>query len=105
MPRDTKSWRPRFSVRTLAIVVTLACVYFGLWTLTQREAARQYSIAVDKTTRFFDDENSTLAIMNSRSPLPLLISRDEVRFERPGLYPRCYYLWLFGPMVKLPLES
>ena len=29
-----KRWRPRFSIRTLVIVVTLVCVYFGCWKLT-----------------------------------------------------------------------
>ena len=34
-----KSWRPRFSLRTLAILVTLACAYFGAW-----EATKQYGV-------------------------------------------------------------
>jgi len=29
-----KQWRPKFSLRTLAVVVTLVCVYFGCWEAT-----------------------------------------------------------------------
>jgi hypothetical protein len=29
-------WRPRFNIRTLTIVVTLACVYFAAWETTKR---------------------------------------------------------------------
>jgi hypothetical protein len=32
-------FRPRFTVRTLAIVVTLACAYFGAWEATVRGAS------------------------------------------------------------------
>jgi hypothetical protein len=28
--------RPRFSVRTLAIFVTLVCAYFGVWEATKK---------------------------------------------------------------------
>ena len=31
-----KRWQPRFSVRTLAIIVTLVCCYFGAWEATNR---------------------------------------------------------------------
>jgi hypothetical protein len=33
-----KLFRPRFSIRTLAIIVTLVCVYLGMWKETEREA-------------------------------------------------------------------
>ena len=33
---NTKRWRPRFSVRTLVIVVTLVCVYLAGQKITQR---------------------------------------------------------------------
>ncbi|MBP89528.1 MAG: hypothetical protein CMJ64_22935 [Planctomycetaceae bacterium] len=31
-----KRWRPRFSVRTLAIVVTVVCAYLACWEMTGR---------------------------------------------------------------------
>ncbi len=34
---------PRFSVRTLAIFVTLACAYFACWGPTKRPAATRQS--------------------------------------------------------------
>lgn len=34
MMTKNDSFRPRFSLRTLAILVTLACAYFGAWEAT-----------------------------------------------------------------------
>ena len=37
-------WRPRFSVRTLAIFVTLVCVYLGAWAATKKYRSQQTAI-------------------------------------------------------------
>jgi hypothetical protein len=96
---------PRFSVRTLAIVVTLVCVYFGAW-----EATKRYGINIDL------DWPARRTVLNAlgdstgppqirllwgyeTSPAALIIVSDEPISKRK------YYLWLFGPRFKLPYES
>ncbi len=92
---------PRFSVRTLAIVVTLVCVYLGAW-----EATKRYGLTNER------HEMSPLPV-REMSPLPLIIIQTGW-FEGPRttLYDpygewshrRRFYLWLFGPKIKLPFE-
>jgi hypothetical protein len=36
-PNKPKRWRPRFSVRTLVVVVTLVCCYAACWGPTKRQ--------------------------------------------------------------------
>jgi hypothetical protein len=85
-----KSSRLRFSLRTLAILVTLICAYFAAW-----EATKKYGVA---------------KIRGGSSPMPLMICRNELDLEQTskGLIltrPRRYYLWLFGPQYMLPFET
>lgn len=82
--------RPRFSVRTLAILVTLVCAYFGAWEVTRASVNNEFD-----------------GIQFANSPMPLLFWRVEIVREvwgDPGEWRRCYYLWLFGPTIKLPFE-
>ena len=128
-------FRPRFSVRTLAIFVTLVCAYFAAWEAT-KHAVTQHGYKVlltDGTERRVQDRNRhfheltaeleqlqyeltmaghgdcTIAAY-AKSPAPLIMSRMEVRVDLrsrgPGNTPTypCY-VWLFGPMVKLPFDS
>ena len=97
----TMRFRPRFSIRTLAIVVTLVCAYFGAWEMTKR-----YGMA---TVRLVTSNQ----IINIASPVPLLIRLDQVEplnwrdqwvlTKRVGS--RSYYIWIFGATIKLPFES
>jgi hypothetical protein len=77
-------WRPRFSVRTLAIVVTLVSAYFGTW---------------DATERFAEIELDTLFV-DTYCVAPCLISRDQ-----PSMGNRGYYFWFFGLQHKMPIEK
>ena len=74
-------FRPRFSVRTLAIVVMLVCAYFSAWEATKRYGVRKmwYGVAT--------------------SPLPCIIRYDLGSRDAPDdIY---YSVWLFGPEVKV----
>jgi hypothetical protein len=91
-------FRPRFSVRTLAIVVTLVCAYFAAW-----EATKEYGIGLPTPWDY-----------SSHSPIPLLIVEDDASDMSYAVSanntlrtsgPRRYYIWLFGPRIKLPFES
>lgn len=92
----------RFSLRTLAILVTLFCVYMGTWESTKRWGV--------PTSRFFDTPGHDVpknGIIDATAVAPLLIGVDELDvIDNSDLfYSRRYYLWLFGPRVKLPFES
>lgn len=92
-----KWWRLRFSVRTLAIVVTLVCAYFGLWGPTQDWAQMdvynhvndyQGLPALPPASKF-----STSAIA------PLIVEANWL-----GM-PHSRYVWFFGFVVELPMET
>jgi hypothetical protein len=77
-------------VRTLLILVALACAYFGCWELTKRRGCSQ--------------------LPQSWSPAPLLICSDGYRTSEASmgivtarvLYPcRNVDLWLFGPRIRV----
>ncbi|HUG67861.1 MAG TPA: hypothetical protein VMM76_08915 [Pirellulaceae bacterium] len=107
-----KRWRPRFSVRTLAIVVTLVCVYFGLWEITKRWGVPE-----------LDEYSHYNWIYGANSTAPLIVTIDEgyagpnetvvevmnqsleetgnFGFGGPPESRRSYYLWLFGPRIRL----
>ena len=99
--------RLRFSLRTLDILVTLVCAYFGAW-----EATKRYGLKTTDETRLISRTNpaeySTIVLpVTESSPMPFLIRRD-----RGGLFPTGsatppvrYYVWLFGPRFKLYDES
>jgi hypothetical protein len=103
MIEKSNPFRPRFSVRTLVIFVTLVCVYFGVW-----EATKRYG--VPSTPKLIDSESEM--IVHAGSPMPLVVWQDETEngfisinrsvFVNPR---RRFYLWLFGVRITLPFES
>jgi hypothetical protein len=95
-------WPLRFSVRTLGIVVTLVCIYFGLW-----EATKRYGVVEESKAEFRSAPPATngkhwqLIVVESggeSSPMPLVIRRNAEHGDEKSQY----YLWLFGPKIKLP---
>src|SRR5262245_6774079 len=104
-----KLWRLQFSVRTLAIFVTLVCAYFGAW-----EATKRYGTRLDKTTRFFNYKGGTYSydeyVLDASSPCPFVVRRDVYEMPNPPLTvvvnpTRRYYLWLFGTVWKMPIDE
>jgi hypothetical protein len=96
-------FRPRFTVRTLAIFVTLVCAYFAAWDATKRYGIQDYS-QVDRFDPLIYDE----------SPMPFVISQyersgpkswEEWRSGIRSSTKRRYYLWVFGLRFKLPFET
>ncbi len=107
-PDKAKRWRPRFSVRTLVIVVTLVCCYAACWGPTKRQGfedvVNHVRSSIDLKKRF-----KTAALPSSN--LPLVVWIYEAEADGPMIesaadmstYHRCY-LWLFGYVIKLPFE-
>ena len=99
--------RPRFSLRTLAIVATLVCAYFGAWPVTVKYGVPQQIPQIPRWQTKKD------YLVNADSPAPLIIRQDIVVFQYPatiqGLkatdFKRQYYLWLGVTKIKLPYES
>lgn len=65
-------WTPRFSLRTLAILVTLVCSYFGAWEATKKWGSTQ---------------------MN-KPPLEIINLREKTIRSRPRSYSQCRSLFL-----------
>jgi hypothetical protein len=85
-------WLPRFSLRSLASVITLVCAYFAAWSATERFAA-----SLDQA-----------GYCAAYSPVPCILVRFETIQQSAGrrpLFARQYYLWLFGPTIKLPYTT
>lgn len=87
-----KRWRPRFSVSTLVVVVTLVCCYFGAW-----EATKTWGIPA--VTGPGDD------VRTIESPCPFVIYKSRPTFIwnlNVDLAPH-RYVWFFGWVEELPL--
>jgi hypothetical protein len=113
-------FRPRFTVRTLVIFVTIVCAYFGVWEATKRSECatpnykrRPWYRSIDDS-KWLEDADSKerqrgfIKVFNVYSPAALIIARVDctIRWDNndTAILNR-YYLWLFGPTVKLPYES
>lgn len=78
----------RFSLRSLLIVVTVLCAYLATWMPT---ATRGVSAVVNGSQGW-----------HAGSPIPLVVGVDQA--VEQGVTRR-YYVWLLGPVIKLPFES
>ena len=105
-----RSWRPRFSLRTLTVVVTLVCAYFAAW-----EATKKFGVPNVSTRLRGEDTAIDVEVFDAWSTIPLIIGCDaqysemgivEGRRYAVNRWVECnYYLWLFGSMVKLPITA
>ena len=55
---NPKRWRPRLSFRTLVILITLVCCYFGLWEATKRQGVADVARLADTN----NDEDTDLGM-------------------------------------------
>ena len=95
-----RRFRPRFSLRTLFVLVTLVCAYFGAWEATKRYGVRSGN-------EWPVSSPSAAFVWNERSPVALIIERTEGVSTADAAAPthRRYYLWLFGPTFRLPFQG
>jgi hypothetical protein len=92
-------FRPRFSVRTLAVFVTLVCFYFGSWEATKRNSIRATRLIPEHVT-----PNTTSTYVDC--PAPFIYAHHENGENAGKSYRRTrYYLFLFGPPIELPFQS
>jgi len=95
-----KRWRPRISVRTLAVVVTLVCAYFGCWEITKRHGVAAIAYEYELTGNIVAHWGPT-GIFHTSAAAPLIVRQDENFSEHLS---RRYYFWFFGYVAKLPYE-
>jgi hypothetical protein len=108
-----KQWRPRFSVRTLVIVVTLVCCYAACWGPTKTQGVQDvlhrisgvsrehYIVAVTTKTR----SGNNICYGDATARLPLLTEVLVIEYTTvEDVFTRRYYFWFFGYVAKLPFE-
>ncbi len=100
-------FRPRFSVRTLAIFVTLICAYFGAWEATKRYAITRKIDSLGWEWTYVGNEE--LQVTEANSPMPFVVRSKDIRgIDISGAgnlhLLQHYHLWLFGPTIELPFE-
>ena len=105
------NWRFRFSLRTVAIVMTVVCIIIGGWV-----GARNAAQNMGARPPF---ENDVIIPLKASALLPFVIVREEFDIDLEftvwgddgsargwkGINHDRYYLWLFGVTLKLPFES
>ena len=83
--------RLRFTLRTLAIVVTLVCCYVACWGPTKRLLMLLRSSAIAMTPLVVTAEHGELIDVGDQQAMWV---RLQVQ--------RCYHVWLFGYAIELP---
>ena len=90
-------FRPRFTVRTLAIVVTLVCAYFGAWEATKRYGTTDEHSQLSNLDPWIGDEESPLPFVVSRLETEGITVREFLDINFQDAPPkRCYYVWLLS---------
>ena len=88
--------RPQFSLRTMFVLVTFVCLYFGLW-----EATKHWGIAKPWEVM---KEGGRYLEYSSQAVGPLIV-RTEHSYWPGALLPLMkntrYELWLFGPRFTI----
>jgi len=100
----SKRWRPRFSIRTLVVVVTLVCCYAACWGPTKTRGVKDVLNHVQEVdAKLYPSEQGYFPglTLNTSSPsVPLIVGIDYFQ----GQTARRYYFWFFGYVAKLPFE-
>lgn len=95
-PMTPKRWRPRFSVRTLVVLVTLACCYAACWRATKTRGVADVTQHVS-TNPFLIDPHSV-------AWLPLMVKTDVSTPFGGDDRVELYYFWFFGYVAELPYK-
>jgi hypothetical protein len=102
-----KFLRPRFTLCTLAIVVTLVCVYFGAWEATKRYGVEGWHQGKFPNPVQISIEPQTWeTAINEEAIGPFLLQRNVETVQ--GLfrtYHTEYRVWLFGLGFTLPFTK
>ena len=109
-PTTPKRWRPRFSVRTLVVLVTLVCCYAACWGPTKKQGVRDVaSLPAGRVARGTVQPIAPLLVFAEDEPTPDFSRMASGPWLHQGRYyhdPRrqYFYFWFFGYIAKLPYE-
>src|SRR5262245_39520292 len=93
---------PRFSLRTLSVLVTLICVYLGAWEATKSCGVATVQQLTSDNARI--QESVWITLPETSSPLPFVVAVEQ--FRDPGCgrsavnYHR-YFFWAFGYTAEI----
>lgn len=96
MSKVRRRWRPRFTLRTFALVVSLLCAYLACWA----------------PTKFYGVPDVMAVETNyaAEAIAPLFVKAESLGFRNQGqwasieTYPRRYF-WFFGGLMELPTSE
>lgn len=97
--------RPRFSVFTSLVLLSLLSVYFAMWGPTLREARRWMHLR-ERYVRFVDgglifEATYPSGDYEAAAVAPLLLREDTL--DDDWVVRRRFYLWFLGPALRIPL--
>ena len=98
---QSNTLRPRFSVRTLVVLVTLVCLYFGCWEATKSKGVE------DIETVVFSTIDHGVFRLDHDVPVPFLVRTRARSHPTDGKLIHSWhrdYIWFFGYVAKLPNE-
>jgi hypothetical protein len=100
-----KRWPPRFSLRTLAILLTIVCLYFACWIPTTTTGVRDVGYRLASESVYSADGNQ----FRATPKVPLILEwSGETTFVTSStvvLRKTSYYFWFFGWVAKLPFTT
>ncbi len=100
-------WK-RYSLRSLIILVTLICIYFGTWSITQRwGTTSQTQLADDSKRVTIKTCDSEGVLVNAKAIMPFIVVHDEYVTENGRDYPVRRdrpYIWFFGLRCDMSLQ-
>ncbi len=91
-------WRPKFSIRTLIVIVTFVCCYAACWGPTKSDGVQDVYRHANPELGVFDGSNDW---SSTSAAVPLVVEVEQ--YKGPD-HRECYF-WFFGCVVKLPFEG
>ena len=101
-PTTPKRWRPRFSLRTLVILVTLVCCYAACWGPTKRQGVADVTDRIEGEFYYSPPLNiAGKQDMRARSSVvvPFVVQHEYLNGTREN------YFWFFGYVARLSYEQ
>ena len=101
---DTAKRRwPRFSMRTLIVLITVVCAYMACWRIT---ATAGVADVIDDVYGY-DNAQIDGIDFNPWTPMPMIVRLDEYYAIGIGsiMSVRRYYFWYFVGSVPLPFQN
>jgi hypothetical protein len=99
-------WIPRFTIRTLAIFVTLVCAYLGTWDATKRFGMRTVDELAVNQANVAKESGWSGIPSNTRCPAPFIICLTQWWTQKTSksyinVQSRRHFIWFFGTVIEI----